>query len=251
MRIKLPKLKPASRVSSAAHIFLNVLLAILILAIIVEPIALPWLAVFVFLLSKWRMLAVKPRHWPANIRSNLVDMTVGLSVIGFMAGTSNLVTQLVWVAIYSGWLLVIKPRSSPFFVSVQAMSAQTLGLIALFNIFSRGNTAALVVAVWVICYGSARHFFSAFEDENGRLISHVWALFGAQLAWVLIHWTLAYGFLPQIALLLTVVGYALAVCYYLHATDRLKVTTRNQFIFATIVVIAVVALFSEWQYSGL
>lgn len=251
MKIRIPKLKPASRVSSAAHIFLNILLALLILVIVVEPIALPPLAVVIFLMSKWRMFAVKPRHWLANIKSNLVDIAVGLSIISFMSGTTSLLTQLIWVVVYSVWLIFIKPRSSMFAVSLQAMVAQVLSLIALFNIFSSSSLIMLVLGVWLICYASARHFFSAFEDQNGRLIAHIWGLFAAQLAWVLSHWTLAYGFLPQIALLLTVIGYALAVCYYLHAKGRLKPTIRNQFIFVTVLVIIVVALFSEWQYSGL
>lgn len=237
--------------SSATHVFLNILLALLILIIVVEPIAFPGLAVVIFLMSKWRMFAVKPRHWLANIKSNLVDIAVGLSIISFMSGTTSLFTQLIWVLLYSIWLIFIKPRSTTFAISLQAMISQALGLVALYNMFSQKSLVVLVAAVWLICYASARHFFSAFEDPNGRLIAHIWGIFGAQLAWVLTHWTLGYGFLPQIALLLTVIGYALAVCYYLHAKNKLKITTRNQFIFVTILVIVVVALFSEWQYSGL
>lgn len=251
MKIQIPRLRPASKASSVAHVFLNILLALLILALIADPISLPWLAVTVFLLSKWRMLAVKPRHWLANIKANLVDITVGLSVVAFMGGTGSLLTQLIWAAIFCVWLLVIKPRSSNFFVAFQAMMAQALGLVAFYGMFSRSTIFVLVLMTWLICYSSARHFFSAFEDENGRLISHIWGIFGAQLAWVLAHWTLTYGFLPQIALLLTVIGYGLAVCYFLHSSGRLKPTIRNQFIFVTILVVVVVALFSEWQYSGL
>jgi hypothetical protein len=131
------------------------------------------------------------------------------------------------------------------------MVAQALALIAFYGSFSGSSIIVVVLATWLICYSSARHFFSGFEDDDAHIISHVWALFGAQLAWVLSHWTLTYGFIPQIALLLTVIGYCLAVCYYLHSLSRLKVNVRNQFIFVTILVIVVVALFSEWQYSGL
>lgn len=251
MKIRIPKFRPASRASSAVHTFLNIFLALLILAIIVEPISLPAASVAILLLSKWRMLAVKPRHWLANVRANLVDISVGLAAIAFMSGTGSLITQLSWVAVYSAWLIFLKPRSDTFSIALQAMISQTLALIAFYGSFSSSSIITVVLVTWLICYCSARHFFNGFEDDSARIISHIWALFGAELAWVLAHWTLTYGFIPQIALLLTVIGYCLAVCYYLHSLSRLKVTVRNQFIFVTLLVIIVVALFSEWQYSGL
>lgn len=251
MKIRTPKFRPASKASSAVHTFLNIFLALLILAIIVEPISLPAASVTILLLSKWRMLAVKPRHWLANVRSNIVDISVGLAAITFMAGTDSLIIQLVWVAFYSSWLIILKPRSDTISVALQSMVAQTLALIAFYSIYSNSSIITVVLVTWLICYGSARHFFSGFEEDNARVISHAWGLFAAQLAWVLSHWTLVYGFIPQITLLLTVIGYSLAACYYLHSVSRLKVTVRNQFLFVTILVIVVVALFSEWQYSGL
>ncbi len=251
MKIRVPRFRPASKASSAVHTFLNIFLAVLILAIIADPISLPGAAVAVLLLSKWRMLAVKPRHWLANIRANIVDVSVGLAVIAFISGTGSLITQLLWVGLYSCWLILLKPRSDTFSIALQAMIAQALALVAFYESFSNSSVVMVVLVTWLICYSSARHFFSGFEDEDAHLISHVWGIFGAQMAWVLSHWTLTYGFVPQIALLLTVIGYSLAVCYYLHSLSRLKVNVRNQFIFVTILVIVVVALFSEWQYSGL
>lgn len=250
-RPRLPRIKPASKASSAAHVLLNIVFVLFILVLIIEPIALPGLAAALLLLSKWRMFAVKPRHWLANIRANLVDLGVGISIIVFMAGTANLMTQLVWAAVYAFWLVVIKPRSSTGAVMVQAMSAQGLSLIALYGAYSQGPMLTLVVATWLICYAAARHFFSSFEEIDGRLMAHIWGLFGAQLAWVLSHWMLTYGFMPQIALLITVVGYAFAVSYYLHATRGLKSSVRNQFVIVTVMIVIVVALFSQWQYNGI
>ena len=252
MKIRRPRLKPASKASSAAHVLLNVALVLLILACIIEPIALPPLAVVLLLLSKWRMFAVKPRHWLTNIKANLVDIGVGLSVIIFMSGTSHFTTQLIWAVLFGIWLLFIKPRSSTGMVMIQAMTAQALTLIALFGTYSSSPILMLVVITWLICYSAARHFFSVFEGTDGRLLAHIWGLFGAELAWVLSHWLLSYGILPQIALLITVVGYSMAVSYYIHiARGGLKDTLRNQFVIVTIVIIVVVALFSQWQYTGL
>src|SRR4051812_16205613 len=82
------------------------------------------LALVAILLSKWRMFAVRARHWLTHIRTNAVDIIVGLSVLACMSDTSSASWQLVWVLLYEGWLLIIKPGSNSLMVSVQAMIAQ-------------------------------------------------------------------------------------------------------------------------------
>lgn len=246
----LPRIKPGSRSSVVLHGLFNVIVILVVFALVVEPIKLPAVAVVAFLLSKWRMFAVKPRHWLANLRANLVDITVGLSYIVFIDGTSNIVTKLTITVLYIAWMLFIKPGTSSISVGVQAMAAQLVGVIALYGRFSDAKLTTLVFVTWVICYSAARHFMSSFDEPNGRLLSHVWGLFGAQLAWVLSHWILAYGPVPQIALLLTVIGYSFAVSYYLHATKGLTSSQKNQFIIVSAVLIIIVALFSQWQYNG-
>lgn len=249
-KLRILRLKPSSRASSAAHVLLNLLLVGLLLLFIAKPISIPALAVVVLLLSKWRMLAVKPRYWLANIRSNMVDIGVGLSTITFMWRAEHLWVQLVWAVIYAAWLIFLKPRSSMAMVILQAMLAQGAMLIALHGSFPDWGVLALVGFTWLICYSSARHFFGAFEESSGREIAYFWGLFGAELAWVLSHWQLGYGFVPQVALLITVIGYVLAVSYYIHATRGLKSSMRTQLLVLAIIIIAVVALFSQWQYSG-
>ncbi len=250
MKLPIPRLKPSSRASSAAHVVLNVVLVLMILLLVAKPIALPLLAVVLLLISKWRMLAVRPRYWLTNIRSNLVDIGVGMSVIAFMWRGDNIWLQLFWSALYTAWLLLLKPRSSMFMVILQAMLAQGVMLVALHGTFPNWGVASLVLGTWLICYVSARHFFSAFEEVSGREIAHFWAVFAAELAWVLSHWQLTYGIVPQIALIISIIGYALASSYYLKATERLKPQLRNQFVIVTIVILSVVILFSQWQYSG-
>lgn len=251
--MKLPsiKLKPASKSSSFAHIGLNVLLACLILLFIREPISLPVLSITLLLLSKWRIFAVKPRFWPANVRANLIDITVGLSVIIFMSGTNELITQFVWLCLYIFWLLILKPKSSSISVSTQAIIGQTLGLLALYGSYSDSSIVSLVLFTWIICYGAARHFFSAFDEKDSKLYSHIWGLFGAQMAWILSHWQLTYTFMPQVALIITIIGYSIAYCFYLHETRGLRASIRNQFIIFTAVILIFIALFSEWQYQGI
>ena len=251
MRIRLlPKIKPGSRAATVLHAIFNVIVALLVFAIVVEPIRLPVVAVVVFLISKWRMFAVKPRHWLANVRANMVDITVGLSFIAFVDGTESTLSRLIFTGMFIAWVLFIKPGTTSILVGVQSMVAQLVGTIALFSRFSGSGITPLVIFTWLICYSVARHFLSSFDEPNGRIMAHIWGIFGAQMAWILSHWTLAYGPFPQITLILTVIGYSFAVSYYIHATKGLKNSQKNQFIIVVALLILVIALFSRWQYNG-
>ena len=66
------------------------------------------LAVAVVLLSKWRIFAVKPRFWPANVRANAVDTIIGLSTVVFMTHTTNVQLQILFTALYMGWQVFLK-----------------------------------------------------------------------------------------------------------------------------------------------
>ncbi len=204
------------------------------------------LALTVILLSKWRMFAVKPRHWPANIRANAVDLIVGVSILVFMAHSVTTPWQLIWAVTYGVWLLSIKPGSSTFMVSLQALLAQTAGFMALFLRWGDISTAGLVLASWVIAYSVARHFFSVFDEPMIRFLSYAWAYFAAALVWLLSHWLLFYGVLAQPTLLISVLSFGLGTLYYLEKTDRLSVLIRRQLIFVMIAVVIIVITFSDW-----
>lgn len=203
------------------------------------------IAVVVLLLSKWRMFAIHPRYWLSHVRTNAVDIIVGLSVLEFII-QSDTVFQIIWVIAYEVWLLLIKPGSSNLAVTVQALTAQTLGLVSLFLAFAASSLAFYVLAVWVICYFSSRHFLGIFEERHGGLISSVWAFLSASLMWVLGHWLLFFGQIAQPAVLISVIGLGLAGLYYLDQSDRLATAVKKQILFAMLALIFIIIVFSDW-----
>jgi len=203
-------------------------------------------ALVLILLSKWRMFAVRPRFWPAIIRANAIDITIGLSAVLFMASSTSGYLQLLWMLLYAAWLLLLKPATSTFMVAAQAIIGQFCGLTALYLAWSDGPLGGLVLATGIICYLSARHFFDSFDEPYTRLLSYLWGYFGAALSWVLGHWLLFYSVIAQPTLMLSVVGYGLAVLYYFDHKDRLSVGLRRQFLFIIIAAIVVILTFSEW-----
>lgn len=239
------KIKPRSGFSHIIHILLVALLPAILFVLV--RINFDQLALALIILSKWRMLAVRPRHWPANIRANSVDLIVGISALVFMVNSTGSATwQLIWALAYALWLLLLKPRSDLLSVSSQAIVAQTVGLMAIFLNWSSAPLIVLVVAVWAVCYSTARHFFVSFEEPYSSLYAHFWGYFGAALTWLLGHWLIFYGSLAQPTLLLGVIGYGLASLYYLDQKDRLSVLVRRQFIFIMLAIVTIVLIFSNW-----
>ena len=245
MRRLLRKIKPASGLSHFLHLVLLAILPIVVFVLV--RLNFVQLALSVVVLSKWRMLAVRPRFWAANVRANAIDIMVGLSVVTFMAhASSNLLLQLLWVVLYGVWLIVIKPASSRAMITVQAALGQLAALMALFLAWTAGPLYGLTLATGIICFMAARHFFDAFDEPYAKMLAYTWGYFGAALAWLLGHWLIFYGFISQATLLLSILGYGLAGMYYLDHEERLGKGTRRQIIFIMVAILLVILAFSDW-----
>lgn len=245
MKPAINKIRPTNGFASVLHLLFTVLLPLLVYVFV--RINLVPAAVTMVLLSKWRVLAVRPRHWMAYIRANAVDITVGISIVIFMSHTGSMVWQLVWASVYAVWLLLIKPGTSLLGVSIQAAIGQFFGLMALYLMWGDSSTAILVLGTWAVTYVAARHFFSTFDEPYARFLSDSWAFFAASMAWVLGHWLLFYGVVAQPTLLLTILGYGLGAMYYLEKSGKLSKLAQRQFIFIMLAVVVVVLVFSDWS----
>lgn len=244
MRRTVSRMKPASGYSRLVHWTLVAIVPLLAFAFVRWSIL--GAAYAVVLLSKWRMLAVRPRHWPANIRANAIDIIAGLSFVVFMAQSPSQAWQVFWVICYEVWLIIVKPRSQTFWISVQAAVSQSMGLTALYLIWGRSSLLILVVASWGICYLAARHFFSSFDEPLNSMLSHIWGYIAAALTWILGHWLLYYGKLAQPVLILTILSYGLATLYYLENNDRLSALVRREVLLIMSAILLVIILFSSW-----
>ena len=237
--------KPVGGYSKFLHIIFTAIIPIAAFVLIRLDFA--WVAVALVLLSKWRMFAVKARHWPAIVRANSVDIFAGLSFVVFMASTDVMSLQIFWVVMYAVWLLLIKPKSGALWVGIQALLSQMLSLIAIFYYFSESSTMILVLSTWLVTYLCARHFLSAFDEGMSRGTSYAWSFFAASIAWLSGHWLILYGPIAQPALLISVLAYGLAAMYYLEHTDRLTKNIRRQFVAVMFMVVIFLIVFSEWS----
>lgn len=237
-------LRPAYGFSTIAHIALQLVFPLLLFVVIRIDLSLIF-PIAIVLLSKWRMFAVRPRFWLANIRANAVDIMFGLSVVLFMADTQTLSTQIAWVIAYVIWLIAIKPGSNVLLISLQAIIAYFVALLALFGTLV-GDTPIFtyVILVGLISYLTAHHFFDSFDEPYARFLSYVWAFMSAALVWILGHWLLYFGPISQPALVLITLGYGLAGIYYFDHHDKLSRIIKLELVFivVAIIIINVIAL---------
>lgn len=204
--------KRRSLLSESVYVLLNIALAAAILAI-VWAVESPLPAFALILLSKWRVLAVRPRFWFAHIQSNLVDLIVSMSLVVLLYaaggdGSGGMVVQIALTILYVLWLLLLKPRTKRTLVVAQAAVAVFVGTIALYIVSFEWPSSIVVLCMWVIGYGAARHVLAAYSDSSVTLLSFVWGLIFAELGWLAYHWTIAYSLplvegikLPQVTLI--------------------------------------------------
>lgn len=235
-----------------AHFFHLGFVAVLpILVFILVRIDLVSVALAIILLSKWRIFAVRPRHWVAHVRTNAVDIIFSLSMLAFITSTDAMSVQLLWVFVYEIWVLYIKPGINAVMVSLQALIAQLAGMIALFLTYPETPLIVYIIVSGVIAYFSARHFFNSFEESNYNAYSWSWTLFVTALVWLTGHWLLFYGPIAQVALLVSVIGYSLASLYYLSETDKLSKLVQRQVVFIMLTVVALILVLSKWTIQSI
>lgn len=195
-----------SKVSDVVYVILNLVLAAAVLGLTVafQP---PYVAYLLVLISKWRVFAVRPRFWWANLQANMVDLFVGISAVTLIwQASGTLIIQILLAVLYAGWLLMLKPRSSRKFVVLQAGVSQFLSLTALFSVAHYLDSSIIVIACALVGFVTARHVLTSYEEDDSLLLSAIWGFLIAELGWLCYHWVVAYEItatllLPQVAII--------------------------------------------------
>jgi len=153
----------------------------------------PFPAFGLILLSKWRVLAVRPQYWAAHIIANAIDLILGFSFVIFLyAASGTLALQIVLTMLYIGWLLILKPSSKRQWVVLQAAIGVFFGTSALMYVSYGWWASVTVIGMWTIGYAAARHVLTAYKEPHFALLSLIWALVMAEIGWMTYHWNFAY-----------------------------------------------------------
>lgn len=241
-----------SRLSDVVYVVLNLAFAGLVFAltILFDP---PYLAYLLVILSKWRVFAVRPRFWFANLQANVVDVLVGLSTVTLIwLADGAVIIQALLAVLFAGWLLIVKPRAKHSWVLAQAGVSQFLGLTALFSMAYLWPSFIVVAIAWLIGYSVARHILTSYHEDEQTLISLAWGLIVAELSWLAFHWTIAYTLvgdlkIPQIAIIITLFGFIGVKLYdnYRNNDNKFKFSElRWPLLFAVALIVMLLLRFS-------
>ena len=200
--------------SNAVHIFLNILLGLGAVLITVFS-GNPALGIILVVVSKWRIFAVRSRYLWINIKSNLIDLIVGISIVllSFVSGTSLAPIHFILAALYVVWLLFIKPMSSENANLAQSLIGVFLGISATTLLTANLESLWSVLAAFIIGYAASRHVLAQTNDEDFTLTTFVCGLVFAEIAWLCHTWSIVYTFgasgirIPQTAIVLTIFAF--------------------------------------------
>jgi hypothetical protein len=199
-------------IASVLHALFNVAYVAAVMGFVMLLPDTPWPALALVLLAKWRVVAVRPRYWWANILSNLPDMLLGLGMVVLMWIGATWQTQVVLAVLYVGWLIILKPQYSKRWVMVQAGVSQFVALAALFAVSHFLPVWLVVGLVFVIGFVIAKQVLTQYDEIANKFLSLIWGLLLAELGFVAWHWTIAYQITPtlriaQFAIIATVLGF--------------------------------------------
>lgn len=245
--------KRTSLVSEILYVAFNAVLAVGVFLLVFF--GLPALAYLLVAISKWRVFAVRPRFWWVNIKANLLDLLLGLSVVTMLLQAGELRgLQLLITVLYALWLIILKPRSDRVAVLTQAGVAQFMAITALYSISFDWPAILIVASMWVIGYISAQHAISSYDDNDVTLLSLAWGLIVAELGWLAYSWTIAYSIvslgafkIPHIALIITLLAYFAARAYSIYASkNKLRLTdTTLPAVFSGSIILIILIFFND------
>ena len=158
---------------------------------------------------------MRGRYLWLNIKSNLVDIVVGVSVvlITYYAGATFLPVDALLAIFYCVWLLFIKPMSSEKATLVQSLIAVFLGMGAAAIAAANLNAIVVVLVAFLVGYAASRHVLVQSSDRDFTLTTLVCGLVFAEVAWLCQSWAIIYAFgasgirIPQVAIILTIFAF--------------------------------------------
>ena len=167
------------------------------------------------MVSKWRIFAVRSRYLWINIKSNLIDIIVGISIVllSFVSGSSLAPVHFLLAAFYTIWLLFIKPLSSENATMIQSLIGVFLGISATTILTASLESLWAVLSAFLVGYAASRHVLAQTNDEDFTLTTLVCGLVFGEIAWLCHSWSIIYTFgmtgirIPQAAIILTIFAF--------------------------------------------
>lgn len=217
-------------------------------------IGLPLLAFLLIAISKWQILRGGRKIWLHNLRDNACDLVVAFSSVALMVlFNDELWLQLLVGVSYYVWLVLIKPRSTPLWMALQAGICQLSGLSVVFLLGRSMPELAVLALAWLVGVVAADHLLIAHQEPAHNIIAFAWGLVVAEFSWLFWRWLIFYALLeeqvliPQAALVITIFGYTFANIYLDHSRKRLGKVRLAEYVLLCAGLFAAIIIGTQWD----
>lgn len=235
------------------------------MTIIVQTTNSIWFALALVMIGLWRVFAVRPRFWVANIRANMVNAIVsfGYVILLYTAGvvgindSATIIARIILTLFYIAWLLVLKPGSKRINIVCQAAVALLVGTTSIYTISYNWPVSLVIALLWVVGYSSASHVFGSYDEEaHTTFLSITWGLVIAELGWLGYHWTIAYRMpllghilVPQISIIMLCVSFVTYKSYDSYTKhDRIRLNDIFlPLLFSSAIIVVLLSVFNSMQ----
>jgi hypothetical protein len=212
------------------------------------------LSLVLIVISKWQVFRGGRASWLRNLRDEACDLVVAVATIALLVVYQGdwWLTGLV-AGFYYIWLVILKPRTGPVWMGVQAAVCQLVGLSVLF-LFARSLPMPLIVGgAWLVAIIAADHFLSPHHDPARLILTFMWGLLVAQASWLFWRWLILYSLLgsrviiPQAPLVLTIAGYVFGNMYLDHTQKRLRKVRLLEYVILSIGLFIAIIIGTRWD----
>ena len=242
--------------NSAVHVLLNFALGVVSVFATIASKS-PAIGLTLVFTSKWRVFAVHPYYLWSNIKSNLVDFVVGISVVllVYFSGAELAPVNLILTVFYCFWLIILKPLSSKTAILCQSLAAVFLGVSTVVLSLSCHNAIFAVILVYIIGRSASDHLFTRNNAKN-QFLSVVCGLIFAEIMWLSSYWSIIYPIfdditgirIPQVAIILSILIFLIYKIFSSFQDNDNKIVVSDILaptIFSLVVILAMIIWFSN------
>ena len=222
--------------------------------VLLIQIGLPWAAFLLVAISKWQIWRGGRKLWLRSLRDNGCDLVVaGASLVLMIITVDDLSLMLGVAGLYYLWLILIKPRSGPVWMAVQAGLCQLIGLTVVFLLGRSMPELAVLALAWLVGAVAADHLLAAHQEPARAALTVIWGLLVAQFSWLFWRWLIIYSLVgerilfPQAALVITVFGYTFANIYLDHARKRLGKVRLAEYVLLCAGLFVAIIIGTRWD----
>ena len=194
------------------------------------------------------------------------ELFAGVNVVGLISlsrpplGQPVLppVTQITLALLYATWLLFLPRlrRASSGQIAIAGVNQFMLTTVVfLAAAFWHWPNIAVMVIMWAASYLNAWWYLEQTGERASRILAATWALIVAEVSWVLYIWQvnyiitadLALLIIPQAAVVILGLGYAIASVHAAHTQKRLSRRRLIEYVALAGVLLAIIIAGTRWN----